>query len=307
MATSSIDARVAPTFAQQHGLITRSQAVTAGMSPRQVQWRLETGRWLVVETSTYRLAGVPFTWETRVLAPVLATGGLASHRSAAVIWGIGGIRAGAPEITVGRPNRYRRTDVRVHESGDLASAGRRVRDGIPVTGVARTLVDLGASVPWSVVEDAALDALDRRLVSWPTILRTYAVHSRQGRTGCGAIRQVIDKNLHKAIPGSRLELRLERLVVRGGLPTPERQVDITDRLGFIGRGDFAYRKQQVVIEVDGRSVHARRLAFEADAIRRSRMSAAGWAVIHVTWEQLLGDPAGVLDRIAAALTRAVAA
>jgi very-short-patch-repair endonuclease len=295
------DAAIARITARQHGLITREQCVLGGMSVRQIQRRVESGAWLPIDTSTYRVAAAPFTWSTRVLAPVLATGGLASHRTAAVIWGIGGVRPGQPEITVPRPSRFRRRDVRVHESGDIHLAGRRVRDGIPVTGVGRTLVDLGASAPWTVVEDAMTDALNLRLISWAKVLEAYATHACRGRAGCGALRRVIDKNHKTAIAGSRLELRLERALANAGLPSPDRQIEIRDRAGVIGRVDFAYGGARVVIEVDGRSTHARRLAFEADALRRSRLAAAGWVVIHVTWEQLFADADAVATRVADAL------
>jgi len=303
----SVGTRVARTMARQHGLITRAQALSAGMTEGQIRWRLEQMAWMLVEPATYRATSAPFTWSTRLLAPVLSTEGLGSHRSAAVLWSVGGVREGEPELSIPRGLTFRRRGVRVHEVRDLHLAGRRVRGGIPITGVARTLIDLGAVTPWTVVEDATMDALDKRLVIWPKILATYARHAKPGRHGCGALRRVIERNVKKAIPGSLLEVRCERALERGGLPMPERQVHITDDDGFVGRVDLAYASRRVVIEVDGRSIHARRAAFESDAIRRSRLAASGWIVIHVTWEQLMGDPAGVVARVSAALALRAAA
>ena len=53
-------------------------------------------------------AGVPVTWQSVLLADVLAAGpaAVASHRSAAVLWGLDGVRRGAPELTSGRDRHY---------------------------------------------------------------------------------------------------------------------------------------------------------------------------------------------------------
>lgn len=66
------------------------------------------------------------------------------------------------------------------------------------------------------------------------------------------------------------------------------------------RLDFVYVPQRLAIECDGFEVHGTRDAFERDAVRRSRLAAAGWRVVHVTFAQL-HRPSAVAARIARAV------
>src|SRR5438132_14226417 len=83
--------RVAARFAvHQRGLLTRPQARGAGFSDRAIQHRTDTGRWGVMHPGVYRIAGSESSWEQALLAAVLAAGegAIASHRAAALTWGI---------------------------------------------------------------------------------------------------------------------------------------------------------------------------------------------------------------------------
>ena len=68
---------------KQHGLISRAQALQAGMTRHQVQHHLDMDRWRAVAVSVYQNAAVPETPRSRLLAACIAHGGLASHRAAA--------------------------------------------------------------------------------------------------------------------------------------------------------------------------------------------------------------------------------
>lgn len=74
----------------QHGLVTRRQLLDAGLSPSTIKRWVSAGRLIVVYRPVYRLAGSPPSWEQRILAAVLAAGdgSVASHRSAARLWGV---------------------------------------------------------------------------------------------------------------------------------------------------------------------------------------------------------------------------
>ena len=125
---------------RQHGLVTRQQACDAGFSRGQIETSLptEAGR----PSSEGLPTRKPPAWKTSVLAAVLRTDGVASHRSAGFLWSLDGIRAvasrgdRAPRPKGRVPNRRRASD---HPVGP--SRGDR-RSGIAVTGVARTLLDM---------------------------------------------------------------------------------------------------------------------------------------------------------------------
>src|ERR1700755_1103764 len=77
-------------FRRQHGLITRADALAAGLSHRQIRYRVAAGLWLPVSPGIYRHPAHPVTPAQRLLAAVLAAGptAVASHQSAAYLWGL---------------------------------------------------------------------------------------------------------------------------------------------------------------------------------------------------------------------------
>lgn len=125
------------------------------MTAGQLQRWLGAGRLETVHKSVYRLAGVPITWEQRVLAAVLAAGpgSAASHRSVGRLWNLR--EAEELDVSVPEDRRRRLKGVRLHQSGDLGAAALSLRRGIPVTNPLRTLVDLGAVLGAGELEVAA--------------------------------------------------------------------------------------------------------------------------------------------------------
>jgi hypothetical protein len=73
----------------QHGLVAKDQTRDVGLTQDQVETRLAVGRLLRRDFNVYRLAGAPVTWEQNVLAACLASGGVASHRTAARLHELG--------------------------------------------------------------------------------------------------------------------------------------------------------------------------------------------------------------------------
>src|SRR5690606_2475630 len=86
----SADDRLAQLARRQRALLTRAQATSVGYSAAMVRSRLRSGRWQEVAPDVFLLAGAPMDWPTHVLAACLATGGVASHRTAAVLLGVDG-------------------------------------------------------------------------------------------------------------------------------------------------------------------------------------------------------------------------
>lgn len=181
-----MDVALALIAARQHGVISRSQAVTAGATVGQIRHRLGAGRWLRMGPGVYRLAGVPVTWRQRAVAACLVSGpgAVLSHRSAAVLWGISGFRPGAVEITVPMSHGVRNPLARVHRSAMLDGV---VCDRIPVSRPARTLADLAGVVSGTRLEEAVDDVLCRRITTfWDELVRRAAeMGPRRGAGRCG--------------------------------------------------------------------------------------------------------------------------
>ena len=149
----------------QHGLITRQQARESGLTDAQIARRVAQGRWIKCEPHVFRIGGAPVTWQQRVLSACLATDGVASHRTAATLLGLGLWPVRIVEVTTDPDRNYRNPDVHVHRSVDDPAKDSSTYEGIPVTAVRRTLIDLGSVVPRDRLEKCVERALFRGLTS----------------------------------------------------------------------------------------------------------------------------------------------
>jgi len=82
--------RAAQLAATQHGLITAAQCRDLGVTRSTIHRRVASAAWVREAPSVYRIAGAPRTWQARALAAVISAGpgALASHRTAAHLWGL---------------------------------------------------------------------------------------------------------------------------------------------------------------------------------------------------------------------------
>jgi hypothetical protein len=295
-----IDSWAAAQATRQYGLVSIDQLRERGVDDRLVRRRVAAGRWDKVDRGVYRLAGVATSWESVLLSAVLAAGpgALASHRSAAVLWGLDGGRAATPEVTVPRGRRYRRPHVRTHESTDLGLVTPGRRRGIPTTPVARTLLDLGAVVSPRRLHLALDDARRRGLTDWDALLATLVAHARKGRNGVGPLRSLLDEHFGEvASTDSGFERLVLTFLVQAGLPAPVLQ-HVVEVGGRTYRLDLAYPDRKLAIELDG-SIHLRRDVWEADRARQNALVLAGWTVLRFTWRDYLDHP----ERLATTIHR----
>jgi predicted transcriptional regulator of viral defense system len=136
----------------QHGVVTRAQLLRAGVSAREIRHRLKTGALLREHRGVYRVGHRAPSREATYLAAVLACGegALLSGRAAAHLLGLIKGSAPAPEVTA--PTERRIHGVRTRRSRRIGPRDATTSRAIPVTTVARTLVDLAAGLP---LEDLA--------------------------------------------------------------------------------------------------------------------------------------------------------
>lgn len=299
-----IDARLARVASRRHGLITLADVRDAGGDRNLAHRRVARGLWVRLHPGVYRVAAAPETPVGRLCAAVLAggPGAVASHRSAAWLWGL--TEAPPPlEVTVPRGRRYRPRGVVTHESTDLHLAAPTVIAGVPVTGLTRTLVDLGAVTGRAAVTDA-LDAA-RRLhgTGWEDLWHTVTIHSRRGRPGVGTARRILtDLGGELALTGSRFERLVERLLVASGLTPPVLQHPV--RVGWRRYLlDLAWPPERVAVELDG-AHHRSERAFQGDRVRQNRLELAGWTILRYTWRQYRDEPHRLVSEVAAALDAA---
>jgi hypothetical protein len=294
-------------MAGAHGLITAARAEQLGMARTTIWRRRRSGVFVADQPGVLRASGAPRSLLTDLAALVLSTGGVASHRAAAALYGIDGFRLGVLEVTVAEHcHQHREGRVIVHRSTQLDLAEPRHRLGIAVTGPERTLIDLGAVVSARRLEQAVDDLLRRGLVTWPSIYRWFVRHAARGRNGVGPMRELLGRRYgDDDIPLSAWSRWVAELLVDAGLPMPCFEYRITDTGGgFIAQVDLAYPEFRIAVELIGKKGHLNAEAFERDPVRLSAITNAGWRVHSVTWRRYIEQPvqlvATIRDAIAAA-------
>ncbi len=250
------------------------------MTPRMVHWRTRSGEWIAVHPGVYRLAGTPVTWHQRVLAATLATGGVASHRSAARLWVLDLPVTERVVVTVSGTNRRSGRGLIVHHTRLMTGADRAVREGIPCTSVARTLVDLASELGFDDLEAAVDSALREGLTTVDYLERWLPA---QGRNGTAVLRDLVDdRRTHKPF-GSRREAQVSRMLVAAGLPRPVPQHELRDEQGrVVARFDLAWPAWRVAVEFASYRHHFGRQAWRQDASRANRAAAQGWRILTAT-------------------------
>ncbi|MCU1463084.1 MAG: hypothetical protein JWO37_3159 [Acidimicrobiales bacterium] len=302
------EAAVAARMRAQLALIERSQALMLGMTERQIDRLLATGRWSAAQMGVYGPSGVPRSWRRDLLAAVLAAGPntVASGRSAARLWGLDGCTSSVIEVTVPYANKPRTRGAIIHRtqrwfSPDLSRCGP-----LPATSVARTLMDLGAVTNRLLVATALEHGLRKRLVTEPLLRWRLAEAGGRGCRGSGVLRAALDSRPAGGPAGSGLEVVAVDLIRRHELPVPEAQV----RVRVHGRAyliDLAYPAARIAIEIDGFETHGTRDAFIADLRRQNDLVMAGWTVLRFTWDDIVNRPEHVATTIRRALLHAKAA
>jgi hypothetical protein len=304
--TSALDVRLAPLFHAQHHVVTRAQAMSAGATPRMVERRLTSGRWIAVAPGTYRAAGAPPSWRSDLMAVCLHLGCVASHEAAAALHGLSAPPPPVPVVSVLGRAAHRSDLARVHQTLVLPAGHRTVVDEIPATTVARTLVDLAARIRPARLRRVVDDALVRRLVRYDDLDDAFGALARRGRPGIAAMRELLaDHGPGLAMPESELEARVLALLDAHDIPAPVRQAPLPGA-GVEGRVDFAWPSARLIVEADGRRWHARFLDFDAGAARSRRVVLDGWRVLPFTWRDVRLTPEVVAAEVRRAL-RSVAA
>lgn len=221
---------------------------------------------------------------------------VASHGSAAYLWGL--YRFAPESIDVTAPIRRRATrEFRVHFSSILAAEDRLEREVIPVTSVARTLLDLSIRAKPAQIERLLeraeeLELLDLRAVE-------DVLDRAGGHRGRGPLRRALA--LYQPDPSftrSRFEKSFRRRVVAAGLPTPS--------MNFNAEGyelDAYWPELRFAVELDLYETHGTRAAFERDHLRQEELKLLGIEMIRVTRPRFQRDPEAVIRNLATFLER----
>ena len=300
------DQLIASIAAASYGVFTTAHARHAGLNPAKRKHRIETSQWIELHDEVYRLAGVPSSWKGALLAACWAGGfrAVASHRSAAALWGLAGGKHEIQEITCPRWRRAQHAPLIVHESKALDPVDTTFAHGIPVTVPERTLLDLGAVCGPRTVEMAFNRAEHQQLVTVDSVRRMLTRLARSGRPGVRKLRRVLDaRAAGQRAPESEMETMLIQILREWGFPEGVPQYEIRIRGKFFARVDLAFPEQRVAVEYDSDEWHGGRGAIERDASRRRRLRSIDWETVTATRADVLNDAPETRAALRSALRR----
>ncbi|PWJ24454.1 uncharacterized protein DUF559 [Branchiibius hedensis] len=271
---------------------TRQQLLRHGVSPRELR---PGGRFQRVLRGVY-VCEDKITFHTLLDAALhrAPDDAIVSHHTAAALWG--GVVPNSSTIHLSvRPDTILRmagiTAHRVNESQHVMLNRRRV------TTPAQTFIDLAG----------VLELIDL-VVLGDTLVRKGRVHVNELRaaadaaTGRGVARARTAAGLVREGSESVQETKTRLLVVLAGLPELVSQYRVRDENGAIrARPDLAYPQWKVAIDYDGRTHFDSTRDRQKDTIRREWLIQHGWQCVTIYADDLFKDPAGILERIIAAI------
>jgi hypothetical protein len=275
---------IAEIATRQHGVIAARQLIALGLTPRAVQYWMTIGRLHRLYPGVYAVGHTRLTLKGRWMAAVLAGGERAvlSHGDAAALWDLLPPKGSRVHVTTPRGLRARRGIV-LHQVRSLHPEDRTVRDGIPVTSLARTLLDVAEADPARL--SRAYDEADRQRLIDIRALSDLCDRS-PGRHGLKALRALIqDENRYGPDTKGEFEARFFDFCREYAIPLPACNVLIE---GFLV--DAAWPESKLIVELDSYAFHRHQRAFEEDRRRDGALFLAGYRVPRVTWRRLTQEP-----------------
>jgi hypothetical protein len=274
-------------------VVARRQLVALGLSRTVVGERLRSGYLVRLHRGVYAVGHRRLRREGYWLAAVLAAGPEAalSHRDAAALHGVRPTQRSSVDVTT-TADRRSFPGVRVHQTRVLDAQDVTSLEGIPVTSVARTLVDLATVVSADSLAKALSEA--ERLA----LLDVRALHAARARTrtrrGPGHARLAKALAELKAqgttLTRSSLENAFLNLTTTAGLPTPQVNVHLGAQ-----EVDACWPAQRLVVELDGWEFHRSRRAFQRDRAKTNELTAAGYRVVRFTHHDVAHRPGHVVE------------
>ena len=285
--------------ARQHGVFSVSQARELGLTRGQINYRLETGRWVRIAEGVYALASAGVSWEGRLQASLLSNpGAIVGGRSAGVLHRFPDFRRGKPEILTSFSSDSRSRVARVIRSRHFDKVETTTARGFPVSTIAETILTLSLTESPVTIERIVDDQLvsGRLDVAEFNPILERLEFARQ--PGLGALARIVRSRGHTGYqpPTTELERLLYRLLDRPEVPGHERQLPLSFPT-IRATVDAFIPTWRMIVEADGRRWHTRRADFERDRARDNSAAAEGFIVVRFTYTMLKDNPDACLETL----------
>ncbi|MFL5827328.1 MAG: DUF559 domain-containing protein [Thermoleophilaceae bacterium] len=284
-------ARVATLASRQHGVAARWQLADLGLSRNEIDYWVATRRLHCLFRGVYAVGHTSVSPRGRAIAGVLACGpeAVLSHRSAADLWGIRRTARSNMEVTAPR-GRAGHSGIQLHRVRALAPRDRAMREGIPVTALPRTYLDLAEVLKPRQVQ-RAIEEGDRLGVFDLTAVMDICKRS-PGRRGVPILIALCEQAEEPPLTRSEAERLFLDICVDYGIRRPAVNA-VVEGLEV----DMLWLDERAIVEIDGYAFHRGRRAFERDPERDTILTLAGYRVIHITYKRLTREPAQVAERV----------
>jgi len=285
------DAKLAILAGKQHGVVAYWQLLALVFSPGAIEHGVRTERLHRMYKGVYAVgyrAGTAEAWE---MAAVLACGreAVVSHWTAAARWKL--LRPTRGWIHVSAPTDRRVKGIVSHHVPKLHAGERTKRDGIPITSVPRTLLDISGVADERTLRRAVNQAARS---GWLNQRAVEAVMRRNARRGGTKQLRAVIASVHPQTRRTRsdLEVAFLELCDTYGIPTPVANGKVH---GI--EVDFHWPGTSLVVELDSYEYHRTPIERENDRRRDEWLERCGYEVLRVTDTWLDADPADVAQTV----------
>ena len=290
------DRTIARIAARQRTIVGAEQLYARGIGKRAIEWRVRAGRMHVVFRGVYSFGCGELPPLAREQAALLSCGKRAflSHETAAAIWGLMPSLPSAVEVSVVGRRCGPRQGMHVHQIRSIDRRELRPHGGLWVSSPARAVLEISATATAKELIHAVDEGLAGRRFT-PRELDEVLARNRPCR-GAARLAGIRGDPTATALSRSKREKALLRLIRDAGLPMPETNV-------AFGRFelDFFWRREGLVVEVDGETFHRGPGAVGRDRDKDLAVRAAGLGMLRFTGDHVLKRPPMVLANIAGAL------
>jgi hypothetical protein len=274
----TVERRLARLAHGSHGVVTRDELLRADISDEEIRGRLDNGALLQVHWGVYRVGHRAPSLLASFIAAVKACGegALLSGLAAAYLYGLIKTAPARPEVTA--PGEREVPGVLTHR----ARAGIDRRDvarhqGIPVTSVARTLVDIAGRLDDEELARACHEAAVRYGVKPAQV---EAVLERRPRSaGAGRLRAILRGDTPTSL--SKLESAFIELLRGANLPLPQTNTRVGSH-----RVDCRWPEQRLTVELDSYAFHNTRYSWQQDRKRDREARRREDRMLRYTWADL---------------------
>ena len=287
--------------ADHHNLVTTAALQEAGLDRNQIRELCRDGVLVRVVRGLYRLRGTRTPVQDVAAALSRHTDAVASHTTALFVDGLDVEPPERPHLTL-PPGSTSRTTLGILHRCPLDRVDVTRRHGLPVTTVARSVVDAGEQLSVRALAAVVNEAVSRKKTTIRFIEEAAVrAEAAPGRIGSGRVREVLSTWTDAIRPDSVAEAAAIRRICSFGLPAPVTQHRIVDDDGaFVARVDMAWPDEMVIREYDSARFHGPDRT-EADEIRLQRLEALGWAVDSLHRRHLRPDSTRWLRQLRAEL------